>query len=251
MLKRLLLVLASAALLFIGGAHAAESPDTDLVLLTENFPPYNMAKNGKNFAQDENINGIAVDIVREMFKRADITYSLTLRFPWERIYKLALEKPGYGVFVMARLPDREKLFKWVGPLGPDDWIMLAKADSKITLETLDDARKYKIGAYKGDAIAETLAKQGLNPIVVLRDQDNAMKLVSGQIDLWATGDPAGRYLARQEGVTGLKTLLRFSSAELYLALNKDVPDEAVAKLQAALDQMRKDGVVEEIMARYL
>lgn len=40
-----------------------------------------MAKNGKNFAQDENIHGIAVDIVREIFKRADITYSLTLRFP--------------------------------------------------------------------------------------------------------------------------------------------------------------------------
>ena len=135
MLKRLLLVLASASLLLVNGAHAAESLDTDLVLLTENFPPYNMAKNGKNFAQDENIDGIAVDIVREMFKRADITYSLTLRFPWERIYKLALEKPGYGVFVMARLPDREKLFKWVGPIGPDDWIMLAKADSKITLNT--------------------------------------------------------------------------------------------------------------------
>ena len=251
MLKRLLLVLASASLLFINGVRAAESPGTDLVLLTENFPPYNMAKSGKNFAQDENINGIAVDIVREMFKRADITYSLTLRFPWERIYKLALEKPGYGVFVMARLPDREKLFKWVGPLGPDDWIMLAKADSKITLEKLDDARKYKIGAYKGDAIAETLAKQGLNPIVVLRDQDNAKKLVNGQIDLWATGDPAGRYLARQEGVTGLMTVLRFNSAELYLALNKEVSDETVAKLQAVLDQMRKDGRVDEIMARYL
>lgn len=251
MFKRLLLVLASACLLFISGVRAADNPATDIVLLTENFPPYNMAKNGKNFAQDENINGIATDIVREIFKRAEITYSLTLRFPWERIYKLALEKPGYGVFVMARLPDREKLFKWVGPIGPDDWIMLAKADSKITLETLDDARKYKIGAYKGDAIAETLAKQGLNPIVVLRDQDNASKLVNGQIDLWATGDPAGRYLARQEGVNGLKTVLRFNSAELYLALNKDVPDEMVARLQAALDQLRKEGKVEEIMARYL
>ncbi|MDI2593256.1 ABC transporter substrate-binding protein [Pseudomonas sp. N3-W] len=251
MLKRLLLVLASASVLLINAARAEEKPDTDLVLLTENFPPYNMAKNGKNFAQDENINGIAVDIVREMFKRANVTYSLTLRFPWERIYKLALEKPGYGVFVMARLPDREKLFKWVGPIGPDDWIMLAKADSKITLETLDQARKYKIGAYKGDAIAETLAKQGLKPIVVLRDQDNAKKLVNGQIDLWATGDPAGRYLARQDGVTGLKTVLRFNSAELYLALNKDVPDELVAKLQAALDQLRKEGVVDDIMAKYL
>ncbi|MFJ7106999.1 substrate-binding periplasmic protein [Pseudomonas sp. NPDC098740] len=251
MLKRLLLVLASASLLLVNGAHAAENPDTGLVLLTENFPPYNMAKNGKNFAQDENINGIAVDIVREMFKRAEVTYSLTLRFPWERIYKLALEKPGYGVFVMARLPDRENLFKWVGPIGPDDWIMLAKADSKISLVSLEQARKYKIGAYKGDAIAETLAKQGLKPIVVLRDQDNAKKLVNGQIDLWATGDPAGRYLARQDGVTGLKTVLRFNSAELYLALNRQVPDETVAKLQAALDQLRKEGVVDDIMAKYL
>ena len=251
MLKRFLLVLASAAVLLSNNVPAAESPATDLVLLTENFPPYNMAKNGKNFAQDENINGIATDIVREMFKRADLTYSLTLRFPWERVYKLALEKPGYGVFVMARLPDRENLFKWVGPIGPDDWIMLAKADSKISLETLEQASKYRIGAYKGDAIAETLTKQGLKPIVVLRDQDNAKKLVNGQIDLWATGDPAGRYLARQEGVNGLKTVLRFNSAELYLALNKDVPDTTVAKLQAALDQLRKEGVVDEIMARYL
>lgn len=251
MLKRLLLAFASASLLLINGVHAAENPDADLVLLTENFPPYNMAKNGKNFAQGENINGIAVDIVREMFKRAGVTYSLTLRFPWERVYKLALENPGYGAFVMARLPDRERLFKWVGPIGPDDWIMLAKADSKITLESLDDARKFKVGAYKGDAIAETLTKQGLKPIVVLRDQDNAKKLVSGQIDLWATGDPAGRYLARQDGVTGLKTVLRFNSAELYLALNKDVPDEVVVKLQQVLDQLKAEGVVEKIRAKYL
>ncbi|SCZ34908.1 MULTISPECIES: ABC transporter substrate-binding protein [unclassified Pseudomonas] len=248
MLKRLVLAFAGATLLLAGTVRAA---DTSLVLLTENFPPYNMAKNGKNFAQDENIHGIAVDVVREIFKRADISYSLTLRFPWERIYKLALENPGYGVFVMARLPEREKLFKWVGPIGPDDWIMLAKADSKIALDSLEQARQYKIGAYKGDAIAETLAKQGLKPMVVLRDQDNARKLVNGQIDLWATGDPAGRYLARQEGVTDLKTVLRFNSAELYLALNKDVPDDVVARLQKALDELRKEGEVDAIMARYL
>ncbi|TWC24283.1 amino acid ABC transporter substrate-binding protein (PAAT family) [Pseudomonas sp. SJZ085] len=248
MLKRLVLAFAGATLILAGTASAA---DTSLVLLTENFPPYNMAKNGKNFAQDENIHGIAVDIVREIFKRADISYSLTLRFPWERIYKLALENPGYGVFVMARLPEREALFKWVGPIGPDDWIMLARADSKIALDSLAQARQYRIGAYKGDAIAETLAKQGLKPIVVLRDQDNARKLVNGQIDLWATGDPAGRYLARQEGVNDLKTVLRFNSAELYLALNKDVPDDVVARLQKALDELRKEGAVDAIMARYL
>ncbi|WP_017738356.1 ABC transporter substrate-binding protein [Pseudomonas sp. CBZ-4] len=251
MFKHLLLALASTSILLTGSAHAEAPSGTALVLLTENFPPYNMAKNGKNFAKEDNIEGIAVDIVRETFNRAGISYNLTLRFPWERIYKLALEKPGYGVFVMARLPDREALFKWVGPIGPDDWVLLAKADSKIQLTDLEHARRYKIGAYKGDAIAETLEKRGLNPVVVLRDQDNAQKLLDGQIDLWATGDPAGRYLARQVGVTGLKTVLRFNSAQLYLALNKNVPDDTVNKLQAALDQLRKEGVVEQVMARYL
>ncbi|WP_460132146.1 substrate-binding periplasmic protein [Pseudomonas sp. S1_E04] len=251
MFKHLLFALASTSLLLAGSARAEAPSDASLVLLTENFPPYNMAKNGKNFARDENIEGIAVDIVRETFKRAGISYNLTLRFPWERIYKLALEKPGYGVFVMARLPDREALFKWVGPIGPDDWVLLAKADSKIQLADLEQARGYRIGAYKGDAIADTLTKQGLKPVVVLRDQDNAQKLLEGQIDLWATGDPAGRYLARQVGVTGLKTVLRFNSAQLYLALNKEVPDEMVTKLQAALDELRKSGRIDQIMAQYL
>ncbi|WP_375740563.1 substrate-binding periplasmic protein [Pseudomonas boanensis] len=249
--KRLLLALAGTLMVLAGAARAQVDENYSVVLLTENFPPYNMAINGKNFAQEDNIDGIAVDIVREMFKRAGVKYSLTLRFPWDRIYKLALEKPGYGVFVTARLPEREQSFKWVGPIGPDDWILLAPGDSPISLASLEEARKYKIGAYKGDAIAEYLAQQKLEPITALRDQENARKLEKGQIDLWATGDPAGRYLAKQEGVAGLKTVLRFNQAELYLALNKEVPDEVVQKLQAALDQMRSEGFVDEILNSYL
>ncbi|MCY1558216.1 hypothetical protein D9M68_951310 [compost metagenome] len=94
-------------------------------------------------------------------------------------------------------------------------------------------------------------QQGLQPITALRDQENAKKLVAGQIDLWATGDPAGRYLAKQEGISGFKTILRFDSAELYLALNKDVPDEVVQKLQAELDKMRGEGFVDDILSSYL
>ncbi|WP_248745395.1 ABC transporter substrate-binding protein [Pseudomonas sp. MWU12-2037] len=251
MSKRFFLVLFCLIGLLSGTVEAADTADDGIVLLTENFPPYNMAKNGKNFAKDENIEGIAADIVRETFKRAGISYSLTLRFPWERIYKLALENPGYGVFVMARLPERERLFKWVGPIGPDDWVLLGKTDSPIALSGLEQAHRYRIGAYKGDAIAQYLAQHGFNPVLALRDQDNARKLVDGQIDLWASGDPAGRYLARQEGIAGLKTVLRFNSASLYLALNKEVPDAVVAKLQSALDQLRREGAVDQAFAHYL
>ncbi|MEJ3661138.1 ABC transporter substrate-binding protein [Pseudomonas fragi] len=251
MFKRFLPVLVSSTMWLASTAFAADTSNPSIVLLTENFPPYNMAKNGKNFAQNDNIEGIAVDILRETFKRADISYSMTLRFPWERIYHLALENPGYGVFVTARVPEREKLFKWVGPIGPDDWVLLARGDSPITLTSLEQARQYRVGAYKGDAIALSLEKQGLAPVIVLRDQDNARKLQAGQIDLWATGAPAGQFLARQVGISGLKTVLRFHQAELYLALNKDVPDELVSKLQKALDQLRAEGVLQKISAKYL
>ena len=251
MFKRLLITLGGTLVVLAGAARAEVDPNFSVVLLTENFPPYNMAVNGKNFAQEDNIDGLAVDIVKEMFKRAEVRYNLTLRFPWDRIYKLALEKPGYGVFVTARLPEREESFKWVGPIGPDDWVMLAQADSPIGLSNLDDARKYRIGAYKGDAISEYLTEQGVEHSTSLRDQENARKLVAGQIDLWATGDPAGRYLAKQEGISSLKTVLRFNSAELYLALNKDTPDEVVARLQAALDQMRTEGFVDKTLNSYL
>lgn len=251
MCKRLWLMGVGALLLMSGMARAEIDPNYNVVLLTENFPPYNMAINGKNFAQEDNIDGIAADVVREMFKRAGVAYSLTLRFPWDRIYKLALEKPGYGVFVTARLPEREELFKWVGPIGPDDWVLLASGDSNLVVNSLQQAKGYRIGAYKGDAIAEHLEKQGLQPITSLRDQENAKKLVAGQIDLWATGDPAGRYLARQEGVSGLKTVMRFNSAQLYLALNREVPDEVVQKLQTELDKMRAEGFVDTILNSYL
>lgn len=251
MFKRLLTAFAGTLMVLAGAVRAEVDPNYTVVLLTENFPPYNMAINGKNFAQEDNIDGIAADVVREMFKRAGVKYNLTLRFPWDRIYKLALEKPGYGVFVTARLPEREQLFKWVGPIGPDDWVLLAKADSSINLSSLDEAKQYRIGAYKGDAISEYLTDKGVEHSTSLRDQENARKLVAGQIDLWATGDPAGRYLAKQEGVSGLRTVLRFDSAELYLALNKEMPDEIVAKLQAALDQMRSEGFVDATLNNYL
>lgn len=251
MLKHLLLVVAGSCLLWGAAVQAETDENYSVVLMTENFPPYNMATNGKNYAREENLNGIAVEIVREMFKRAGVNYSMTLRFPWARIYKLAKENPNYGVFVTARLPERDKLFKWVGPIGPDDWVMLARGDSKITLNSLEDAKRYRVGAYQGDAIAEHLAKEGLEVQAAFRDQDNARKLEDGKLDLWATGDPAGRYLAKQEGVTGLKTILRFDNAELFLALNPEVPDEVLHKLQSALDRMRSEGFIDEVFKRYL
>ncbi|TRX74637.1 substrate-binding periplasmic protein [Pseudomonas mangiferae] len=245
------LVLLLCAFLINSTAWAADAGDVQPVtLLTENFPPFNMAQGGKNFARDPDVSGISTELVREMFKRAGVRYNLSLRFPWDRIYKLTLEKPYYGLFSTTRTPEREALFKWVGPLVKNEWVLLARPDSPIAVKDLKEAAAYRVGGYKNDAVSEYLQTQGVPTSNTLRDQENVTKLERGQIDLWATSDPAGLYLARQAGVTGLKTVLRFKSVEMYLALNKDTPDALVQRLQGALDQMDRDGEAERIRSAY-
>lgn len=248
-MKRILTVV---LLMLVATSSRAELPDDyKLVLLTENFPPFNMAADGKNYASDNNISGINAEIVREMFKRADIDYGLTLRFPWERIYNQVLDQPNQGLFSTTYTPEREPLFKWVGPLASTGWVLLAPPDSPLRLSSLEQARQYRIGAYKNDAVSQHLENKGFEPINSLRDQENIAKLLKGQIDLWATTDPVGPYLAKQEGVSGLTTVLRFNDAQLFLALNKNTPDEAVSRLQKALNEMRSDGSIDAILRRYL
>lgn len=245
-------ILAAGLLLLVAASAKAALPDDyRVVVLTENFPPFNMAADGKNYAADRNVSGINADIVREMFKRAGIDYSLTLRFPWERIYNQVLEKPDQGLFSTTYTPEREPLFKWVGPLASTGWVLLAPPGSPLRLSSLEQARQYRVGAYKDDAVSQHLESKGFEPINSLRDQANIGKLLKGQIDLWATTDPVGPYLAKQEGVSGLVTALRFNDAQLFLALNKQTPDDVVARLQKALDEMRDDGAIDAIMRRYL
>nr|WP_181297560.1 ABC transporter substrate-binding protein [Pseudomonas sp. Q2-TVG4-2] len=249
MMRRILA--AGLLMLMAASAKAALPDDYKMVLLTENFPPFNMAADGKNYAADSNISGINADIVREMFKRAGITYSLTLRFPWERIYKQVLEQPDQGLFSTTYTPEREPLFKWVGPLASTGWVLLAPPGSPLRLSSLQQAQQYRVGAYKNDAVSQHLEANGFKPINSLRDQENIGKLLKGQIDLWATTDPVGPYLAKQEGVSGLPTVLRFNDAQLFLAFNKQTPDEVVTRLQSALDEMRGDGAIDAIMRSYL
>ncbi|PTS82093.1 amino acid ABC transporter substrate-binding protein [Pseudomonas sp. HMWF032] len=221
-----------------------------LVLLTENLPPFSMAAGGGNFAKDADVQGISSDTVRGLCSKAQLECQVILRFPWERQYKQALESKGYGVFSTARTADRESLFKWVGPIVVSNWVLLAKADSTIALNSLEQAGDYRIGGYRDDAISQFLIDRGVTVQTSLQDKENLSKLEKGLIDLWATNEAGGRYQAKQSSLGVLKVVHRFNSAELYLALNKETPDEVVQKLQKALDDMRAQGELDTIKDAY-
>ena len=77
--------------------------------------------------------------MKELLKREKIEFTLEV-FPWARGYKMALNEPNTALYSTTRTPERETLFKWVGPLASNDWVMFGKKGTKIKLNNLEDAK---------------------------------------------------------------------------------------------------------------
>ncbi len=235
MLKKILLSAVVAM-----SAQAAQA--ADLTLTTEDYPPFNYAKDGK-------VTGIATDVVNKLFERAGVKGAPTL-YPWQRAYAMAQEEPNTCVYTMARTEAREPLFKWVGPLISDDWVLWAKADSAIKAEKLDDLKGYTIGGYQGDAATDYFVQRQFKVEAIPNNRNNPKKLDGGRIDLWVMGKISGKFLASQEGVTAIKPVIEVKESPLYLGCGKSVPDDVIAKLNAELKAMHADGTVAAIQKNY-
>ena len=107
-------------------------------LTTENYPPFNMDDG------EGKVVGISTEIVEELFSRSSVSYELQL-LPWQRAYGNALDNKNYAVFSTTRTPEREKLFKWVGPIVENNWVLLKKKGSPIVLKSLEDAKIIRLG----------------------------------------------------------------------------------------------------------
>ncbi|WP_312916664.1 ABC transporter substrate-binding protein [Stutzerimonas kunmingensis] len=231
---------------------ASASADGETInLLTQNFPPFSMADDGKNFAKEGAISGIDAEVVAALFKRAGVPYAMTLRFPWSRLQQLAEKTPGFAVFSLSRTPERERepKYKWVGPLSEIQIVLLKTPESQIQVSSLDVAKQYRIGSKDGSVGSQYLINRGIEVQSSLID--TPAKLKAGQFDLWATTNPSGEYEAKQAGVGPLAVALTLSRVDLYLALNKETPDAVVEKLQRTLDQMKQEGLLQQAAQRYV
>jgi polar amino acid transport system substrate-binding protein len=214
-----------------------------LRLLTEDYPPFNMAdSHGK-------ITGLATEVVRELFRRAAIPYSISLQ-PWIRAFNTAVLEKNTCVYSTTRSDNREHQFKWVGPLLENPWVLYAGPASPKNVFDLEGARRYSIGGYTGDATAQFLIARGFNVELTPNDTLNARKLLLGRVDFWATGKYLGHYLTQREKMTQLKPVLVFNTAFLYLACNPSVNDLTIYRLNGLLLNMRKEGFITGVTQRY-
>jgi len=104
----------------------------DLTYVTEQYPPYNFQQYGK-------LQGISVDLLEKVWERmgVDLDRNVIKVVPWTEGYQRTLEENDTVLFTTFRLPEREKLFKWAGPVASGRDVLLVKRDN-ISIEKQED-----------------------------------------------------------------------------------------------------------------
>lgn len=211
-----------------------------LELYTTPYPPFSYA------GGDGRIIGLSADVVAEMARRAGVAVAMHSDLPWARALAVAQEQRDTCAFSVARQPDREALYQWVGPIVINKWAFFGRPDFQGRVDTLEDAKSFRVGGLRGDAKARYLADRGVNVELVPDDRMNATKLAADRIDLWVSSLYTARDAAAGAGLKDLKLVLVFNEAPSYLACSLSTPAETIARLAAALEALRKEGFLKKV-----
>jgi polar amino acid transport system substrate-binding protein len=241
MMKKLVLMVALMVLLAGESALSAE-----LTILTENLPPLNYVENGV-------LVGPSVEIVKEIQKRVGSEVQIQV-YPWARAYKIALEDENVILFGMTHTKVREDKFKWVGPLATKRDILVARKDSGIKINNLEDAKKVnRIGTLRDDTRERLLKSHGFTNLEPVSDEQlNAKKLALGRIDLWTYKIPGLRTVCDLAGVDHkeFEEVFHLREINLMIAFSKKTKDSIVQKWRNAFNEMSADGTIMKIRKKW-
>jgi len=241
--NRLFAVGVTALCLWLSTGHAIAGDD--LTIITEDYPPL-------NYVEKKELKGPSVDIVRAITDRLGAGSKIKV-YPWARGYKLLETRKNTVLFSTARTNAREKLFKWVGPVAEKKIGLFARRDRKIKLKTLIDAEKYLIGVQRGSVTMQYLEERGFrNFDPSAKSVANLRKLMGGRNDLWFASNStvAGTCERLDVDVKDLELVLEIENTHIYIAFNKETPDDVIDRWQKAYDDLVNEGVVKKIFQNY-
>lgn len=218
----------------------------EIMLITEHAPPL-------NFLEKDEVKGLGTEIVEAMMGKLGVDYPIHV-MPWARGYEMIQKDANVALFSTTRTPERENLFQWVGPLVRERWVICARKDSDIEINTLEDAKEVrKIGTYIDDVKEQYLKKQGFDNLASVRnDSMNPGKLIAGRIDLWITSDLTVPFFMRLAKLDRglIKEVFSFNESVLYLAFSKKTDPAMVKEWQDAYDELEAEGTIAEIESKW-
>jgi polar amino acid transport system substrate-binding protein len=218
----------------------------DLNLLTDNHPPL-------HFQQGNQLVGFGVDVVQALAERTGDQVHLQ-QVPLLRALHVATTEPATGVFTVLRTAERNGLYQWVGPLM-DVETALYSANTQQPVRSLQDAASLgRIAVPRKWLAYDYLRKQGLNNLYGVETPEQMMRLARlGRTEFVVADTLSITTLAREEGLapSQLHYQMPLMKQGTYIAFSPLTDARQVARWQQALDEMRRDGRLEQLKQRWL
>lgn len=218
-------------------------------ILTEEWAPYNYLENDK-------LSGMTTDIVRAIMALTGDDFGFELVPSMRASYALQ-RRPKSIMYSMFRTPEREPLYKWVGPIVEEAIYPYQLADAEPQITTLEELKHApQITTRTAGLIPDLLQSQGFT---------NLDKSAAGTIQLYQmllagrtpiiVGDTAAgmAYQSRQLNIppgTLRQIPIELYRSTLYIAFSRDADDKVVAAWSHALQTLRHSGELDRIKRRY-
>lgn len=222
-----------------------------LQVVSSDNPPFNFLDNDKP-------SGFATEVLNAMLQRAHLEAHIEF-LPWQRALLRVGQQPDTLIYTIARTPEREAQYQWIGPFAPRQvWFWKLKDRGDVRVDTLQDVRKYRVATVRADAQTELMQKLGLvsaDKDELLTNGDNSLTMLfARRVELVANSELGMAWRLKQLKLDPAKierSVLLVDNGGYYFALGAKASPQLVSRLRAAFEEVRASGLPERTMKAYL
>jgi len=215
----------------------------DLNWFAQDYPPFSYIGNSnKN-------KGPLIELVGQIMQKAGSNKSIDdiqIR-TFSKMFMYSNNNQNAVFFPLARTPDRESYFKWVGPIFINKPVIFAKANIRstdkglsarkpIVINQIDDLKDYSIvGRDKYTGVVQ-LQNAGISVQSGDSDEENFISLKEDQVQMIVCDAEVGEYLMKKLGEvpSDYQIVYKLDENEMNFAFNKDTDDDLINQVQNIL-----------------
>ncbi|WP_338670066.1 substrate-binding periplasmic protein [Pseudodesulfovibrio methanolicus] len=226
---------------FLGLVTAGSVRADNIRFYVDALPPYAVLH------EDGPPTGFAVALMEQLmrasgehFEASDVSV-----MTWARAVHHVEVVPQAALLVLTKLPERADRYKWVGPLDLLPVGVIARKDSGIVVDRLEDLLKYRVGMVRNTAPYRVLVRDlpEIGPNLVMLSGIPALlrMLREKRVDVIIQADMAAKELMDGEGMNAddYSTIFHFAPLAVYFGFNKSTDDGLIHRLQSVLDRFKE------------
>ena len=229
-----------AAMAFLVGVAPAGAEE--LKLYTAQLPPFTFERGDRP--------GLAIEIMQEVAHRAGLSLSVNFR-SWVRAQADVHNGSGLAIIPLARTPERENNYTWVGEMFPVEVNFVGVAGKKYDLVTARSLNS--IIVQEGTSFVNTLRSAGFGNLITRPDTSaNGRMLARGRVEAWYVARLEALWVWKKDKLPGRPSIgPKIEDEKQWLALSPSTDPALVERLRTALTAVIADGTRERIIRSYL